>query len=299
MDAGTFMHTLLRSGLTAKLQHTVCSDERPVEASVAVGADENWGVLAGTAVEWGCSNEDGKYAHESTVELPLGNIDGASVVTTSSATNGDSYAVRYEHPHGLRAVQFGVDMTADTVDWGSPRGLPYAAGWRHGPLAAGLRGTVDVADSGASTLLAPAARLAFDDQTVSVLLFAEGQPYVSIGGCCQWRPSFAPSIKLSCGLRYAINMEDSSSGPEYNVTMDEGVMTVQHQVEDSLSTQLRVRRCFGLGCSAQQSAVQYSVLKRLIEGFSVGLVWQSPLSSVARYSTHSVGFTIAGGQSSE
>eukprot|EP01043_Picozoa_sp_COSAG02_P052794 COSAG02_NODE_5743_length_4073_cov_47.272771_2_plen_300_part_00 len=299
MDAGTFMHTLLRSGLTAKLQHIVCSDGRPAEASVAAGADDDWGVLAGAAVEWSCSHKDGKYAHESAVELPLGDFDGASIVATSSAMDGDSYAVRYEHPGGLRAVHFGVNMTPDVVNWGNLRDLPYAAGWRHGALAAGLRGTVDLADSRASTNLAPAARLAFDDQTVSALLFVEGQQQVSIGGCCRWRPSFAPRIKLSCGLRYAVDVEDSSSGPKYNVTMDEGVVTVQHQVDDSLSAQLRVRRCFGLGCSAQQSAVQYSVRKRLTDGFSVGLVWQSPLSSVARYSTHSVGFNIAGGQSSE
>lgn len=293
------MHALLRSGLAAELQHTVCSDERPVEAAVAVVAGDDWGVLAGAAVEWSCSNEDGRYAHESAVELPLGDVDGASAVATTSASDGDSYAVRYEQSDGLRAVHFGVNTVGGAADWASPRGLPYAAGWRHGPLAAGLKGTVELAIDGSSTALVPSVRLGFDDQTVSALLFAEGQPYASVGGCCQWRPDFAPSIKLSCGLKYAIEVEDNSSGPEYNLTMDEGAMSMQYQVDGSLSTQLRVRRCFGVELSAQQSAVQYSVQKKLTDGFSVGLVWQSPLSSVARYRTHSVGLTIAGGQSSK
>lgn len=291
----TFVHALRSAGLAAEIKHTVCSGS-PVEAALAVGAGDDWGVLAGAALEWSCSHEHGKYVHTGAVELPFSEAEGASAAV-AAAEGTTSYAIRYEHPDGLRAAHFGVDTAGVAVDWASPCGLPYAAGWRHGPLAAGLKGMVEMTDRRATTALMPAVRIAFDDSTVSAHLFAEGQPYTAVGGCCQWRPSFAPSLKLSCGLTYAVEVEGSTNGREYNLAMDEGVVSVHYQIDQSLSTQLRVRRCFGVEVLAQKSAVQYSVQKKLADGFSLGLVWQSPLSSVARYHTHSVGFSVAGGQS--
>ena len=297
LSSCTVVHGLRCAGLGAKIKHTVCSGS-PVEATLAVGPGDDWSVLAGAALEWSCSHEHGKYAHKGAVELPFSEVEGVSTVV-AAAEGTTSYAIRYEHPDGLRAAQFGVDTAGVMVDWASPCGLPYAAGWRHGPLAAGLKGMVEMTDRGATTALMPAVRLAFEDSTVCAHLFAEGQPYTAVGGCCQWRPSFAPSLKLSCGLKYAVEVEDNSNGREYNLAMDEGAISVQYQIDLSLSTQLRVRRCFGAEMFAQQSAVQYTVQKKLKDGFSVGLLWQSPLSSVARYRTHSLGFSITstGGQS--
>ena len=177
-----------------------------------------------------------------------------------------------------------------------PCALPYAAGWRHGPLAAGLKGAVELTDRSTSTVLAPAMRLGFDDKTISAHCFAEGQPYTTVGGCCQWRPSFMPRVKLSTGLKYTIDVvENSRNGREYNLTVDEGVLCMQYQHDDTLSTQLRLRRRYGSELVVQQSAVQYKISKELADGLLVELVWQSPLSSIARYRTHNVGFGIAAG----
>lgn len=289
------VRTLLRCGLTSEVKHFMCSDEGPVEGALLVGAGNEWGVLAGTALEWNCLYKDGRYQHGGTLELPLSEVDGAKAVAMIS-DNDASYGVRYERPDALRAAHFGVETLGGAAGWMVPRSLPYAAGLRHGSLAAGLKGAVELTDRGTSTVLAPAFRLGFDDKTVSAHFFLEGQPYTAVGGCCQWRPSFTPRIKISGGLKYAIDVvADKVNGREFHLIMDEGVVCVQYEYDQTLSTQLRVRRRYGPELVAQQSAVQYSVQKELADDVSVELFWQSPLSSVARYCTHNVGFSIVVG----
>ena len=62
------------------------------------------------------------------------------------------------------------------------------------------------------------------------------------------------------------------------------------EVEETVSTGLRVRRCFGEAVG--DSVVQYAVTKEF-EGVGLTLVWQSPLATVARYATHSVGLSVS------
>jgi hypothetical protein len=285
----------LPGSLAAAVSCATDSDSAGAEATLAVGAGDDWGgFLAGAALEWSCSHADGEYEHEATLEVPLSAADGASIVGTAGEGSAEC-AVRYEHPDGLSAAHFGVGAASSdgsSGGWVAPCGLPYAAGWRHGALAAGLKGTVE---RGATAIRAPAVRLGFEDSTVSAHLFAEGQPYTAVGGGCQWRPAFAPSVKLSWGLKYAIEVEAGSEAREYSLTMDEGAACVEYQVDQTLATQLRVRRHFGPGDAVQKSAVQYSVQKELTEGFTLGVVWQSPLATVARYGTHSLGLSVTAG----
>ena len=277
-----------------RIEVTVATAGDAVTARLTVAGGEV-GPLAGVGFGWSCSHE-GVYEHEGALELPLSAADGTSAAASCNSSGGAACAVRYEHPQGLSAAQFGVDGEVSTGGgWVVPSRLSYAAGWRRGPLAAGLKGVVEMADTETDPLrmLAPQARLGFDDEVVSVHFFAEGQPsYTGVGGCCQWRPPLTPSCRLSCGLRHALEVEAGSRGKEYSLAVDEGVIAVDYTVDDTLTTRVRVRRCFGEAATAEKSALQYGVRKQLAPGFTIGLLWQSPLATMARYGAHRYAFSV-------
>jgi hypothetical protein len=89
-----------------------------------------------------------------------------------------------------------------------------------------------------------------------------------------------------------LEVEAGSKGQEYSLAVDEGVLALDYMVDGTLTTRVRVRRCFDEAAAAEMSALQYGVSKELAPGLTVGLLWQSPLATMARYGTHRYAFSV-------
>ena len=192
---------------------------------------------------------------------------------------------RYEkldEKQGGRAAQLGLETR--TGDWLLPQRLALSLGSRHGALAAALQARIGLRGAG-STVSEPKLRLEFEDDAVSAHCFVEDG---RAGSCLQWRPPVLRGLHLTGGLR--CSSEEDAALREYHLALDEAVVGAELEVEENLSTGLRVRRCFGEAVG--DSVVQYAVTKEF-EGVGLTLVWQSPLATVARYATHSVGLHVS------
>ena len=266
----------------ARLTHRVGVAGDPLSVALALAQ-----ASSGRAAEWIATREGGRsgYRHKGSVELPLGGGGHAAALLEGESEGRLALGARYEkldEKQGGRAAQLGLETR--TGDWLAPQRLALSLGSRHGALAAALQARIGLRGAG-STVSEPKLRLEFEDDAVSAHCFVEDG---RAGSCLQWRPPVLRGLHLTGGLR--CSSEEDAALRGYHLALDEAVVGAELEVEENLSTGLRVRRCFGEAVG--DSVVQYAVTKEF-EGVGLTLVWQSPLATVARYATHSVGLHVS------
>ena len=243
----------------ARLAHRLGVAGHPLSVALTLAQ-----ASSGRAAEWVATREGGRsgYRHKGSVELPLGSGGHAALLEVESEGRL-ALAARYEEQGG-RAAQLGLET--QTGDWLVPQRLALSLGSRHGALAAGIQARIGLRGAG-STVSEPKLRLEFEDNAVSAHCFVEDG---RAGSCLQWRPPVLRGLHLTGGLRCS-TAEDAALR-EYHLALDEAVVGAELQIEETVSTGLRVRRCFGEAVG--DSVVQYAVTKDFEEGVALALVWQ-------------------------